>query len=311
MAVAYQSISTAGLASTGGGSAAHSLVITKPSGLAAGDLMVAIAGSSNQGDFTHATTGADVTMSAAGWTKLNSVYKTDQSPDSCLGVYYKTATSGDAAATDFTIWGTHSLVVAAYGGAILRFSDAIVHSSYSDFDSTQDTNPTTVTVSGGVTPVVANNILILAGFLGSSDNANTLSVSNYAVATSSPTWTERWDTNKVDGNEAHSIFVATGPRTQTTATGNYSFDVAGDAGGDVIYGAVCLIAVQTPTAGSVSPDPITLAGSVQAPTVIGAASIAPDPVLLTLSIPTATAADVPNTWTETSKNSTTWTETSK
>jgi hypothetical protein len=276
MAATYQSISTTNLSGTGGGSAAHSLVVTKPSGLTAGDEMLAWVATGANNDIDTASEGSDDTMSAAGWTKIGGASKSDQSPDSFIAIYRKTATAGDAAATNFTLFNRSGGVSNNFGGGIIRFSsDSVVSSAYtySDFDTTEDTNPTTVTVSGGVTPSIADNILVMIGMLASSDNSNVLSVSNYAVTTSNPTWTERVDNTRLTDGEAHVQFVATGPRSATTATGNYSFDVAGDGPSDAIFGAVCLLTVQTVTNVSVSPSVISMTSSVQSPTVAANANV--------------------------------------
>lgn len=312
MAATYQSIATTNLAGTGNSSTAHSLVVTKPTGLTAGDFMVALVGTSNSADITTATTGSDAVMAAAGWTKIGQSLKTDQTPDACIAVYSKYATAGDAAASNFTLFDMAGGVTDNFGGAIIRFSsDSSADATFADFDTTEDTNPTTVTVTGGVDPTVADNILVMLGMIGSSDGSNALSISNYAVTTDNPTWTERFDSARNTDGDSNCIFIATAPRSATTATGNYTFDVAGDGAGDVIYGAVCLLAVQTPTSVTVSPAVITMTLSVQAPSIVGDANVSPSVITMTASIQAPTVTTAANPWAETSKTATSWVETPK
>lgn len=210
MAIAYQSIGTGPFTSADG--ADHKVTITKPSGLAEGDTMVLLVGGTlNSGDY----------VTPSGWTLLGKGGHASGTPSQvCVtAMYYKTASSGDAAASDFlitltTIDGTTNEYMV---GAIVRVTgtNPVVSASY--FALQEDTNGgTTNTYTNSITPGAADSLLIM-GVLGR--GGTTPTISGYAITTSDPTWTERYDTFVNDATD-FSFAVATASRPQVTATGD-------------------------------------------------------------------------------------------
>lgn len=198
MAIAVASQSTA--AFTG-----SNLVITKPTGLAVGDLMVAVITQVN-------TTGIS---SPAGWTQYTN--KASVAGSVFILVDYKIADAADVAATNFTWLNGSGNNVA---GAILRVTGSSTSTPMSS--NAKDGTPgatTTPSFSSSVTPLNPSSLILFClGSLRSAGAAQT--ASGYAVTTDNPTWTEVFDFNddlggpKIQGSFAYAI------RTQTTATGN-------------------------------------------------------------------------------------------
>lgn len=207
MAAAYESISTTAFG--GDDSSPESVVITKPTGLALGDLMLA-------GVFHNNGTSWDV---PAGWTSIASLVGVSEGYS--LRVFAKLATSDDVAATNFTFTIQSGGANIKQGGSILRFSGASLPTIY---DADADVSGTaTPSYTGGITPTSANSILVMF-IAGLSTGVRT--VSNYAIATNNPTWTERADIN-IDVTSDPFFAVATGPRAETTSTGAYSATLSG------------------------------------------------------------------------------------
>lgn len=203
MAVAFQSVSVAGF-STITSPAAIQVVITKPSGLAVGDLMIA----QLVDDVVPAS------WSLTGWTQLrqdaNSTFVRST-------ILYKIATSGDVAASNFTFAApnTGNCVV---GGAMLRIDgqSSLANPIWTSAFATV-TNSANPSFANTITPTTGDSLLILIATARQSTNA----IAGYAIATNNPTWTERWDFN-TSSVDTYSTSLATALRTQATATGNSS-----------------------------------------------------------------------------------------
>lgn len=185
---------------------ANSIVITKPTGLVVGDLLVAI--------LSYKTNTTTVTP-PAGWTLIrDSDYQ-----GIVMSTYYKVANSSDVAATNFT-FGLSATVNSV--GALLRIdgypAGMIVETSSED--STEN-SVTTVTFETeiSVTPYITGSLLVFA----TATSQITTNGSGYAIVTSNPTWTEFVDTSA--GAGACTFLGAYATRTEITATGNLSFTV--------------------------------------------------------------------------------------
>jgi len=177
---------------------ATTITITKPTGLAAGDLMVAA---------IHSYTIAGTVTPPSGFTQLDQ----DTNGTFQQTVYWKIADSADAAAANFTWTFQNSN---SHVGGLMRITghdpQSPITTSASDASVVNDQTPD---LAVSVTPTYANSLLLL---LLSRTGAN--GTSAYAVATDDPTWTETWDV----GDGTMNISAASGPRAQTTATGNAS-----------------------------------------------------------------------------------------
>lgn len=162
-----------------------------------GDLLVS--------HFFVGTTGATLTL-PSGWTEI---VKTENAGDAITSqIAYKVADSSDASGQSLS-WsksgGTAALKIAMIRIAGQRTASAIATSSGQANDST-----TTVTAPT-VTPFGADSLVL---FFAAAGTAST--VSAYAIATSSPSFTEMYDNNDNSVNFAG----AYGLRPEVTATGS-------------------------------------------------------------------------------------------
>src|SRR3990167_8464509 len=188
---------------------ADTLTITKPSGLAAGDFMIAVLGMSGDNAITWALTG---------WTELVTL----AASNILTSVLYKDADADDAAATNFAF--THSNGgTASRAGILYRITGTFAGAAnltYDGFDAVgADATPEYTT---GVTPAGTTALLIMGAV---TSTAATTS-STYAVANNNPTWTERGDLS-VDGTADITLSSATGSYTVGTTTGTYSLTLSG------------------------------------------------------------------------------------
>ena len=154
------------------------VTITKPTGLAVGDLLVV----------TLVFGQNDTTPTPSGWTVIrnNSV---DLGTDGDVAAFYKVADSGDVAASNFSFDVTDT--TGNIAGSLYRISgynsSNVVGNFDSGFDSTSGTSRSH-TIS--LTPAQADSVLIA---LVVSDATNTFSSPS---STGSPTWTEVQDTQE-------------------------------------------------------------------------------------------------------------------
>lgn len=193
MAITVASSSTAYSAS------GTSLVITKPTGLAVGDLMLA--------QIRNDDGGSGITL-PSGWTSLSSTFN----PFNFVYTHYKYADSGDVAASNFTWTAANSTIMA---GGILRITGASPLIGSVVLAGGQS-NSATPSIATGITPTRANSLIVQFWFY--SQNTNN-SLGGYAIATSNPTWTEQYDV----ANEADAgMTCAWAVRPQTTSTGAWS-----------------------------------------------------------------------------------------
>lgn len=189
MAVAFQEVITN---SSGSGT---SLTASGFASLAVGDLMVA-----------HFAYNKNATTTPpAGWTQINLVQ--NAAPFSSY-VGYKIAAAGDVSGNSFQF--TQNGTAGAMALAIYRITGhrnvSIPASSSGQFNASSAT-----VTAPTVTPTLANSLIILLAA-----NAGGSTTSTYAIATSSPTFTERHDV--VSGTVG--IAGATGLRPEITATGS-------------------------------------------------------------------------------------------
>ncbi len=193
MAVAVASHATA-YSSSG-----TSLVISKPSDLAVGDLMLA--------QIRNDDGGNGITL-PSGWTSLSSTFN----PFNFVYLHYKYATSGDVAASNFTWTASNSTIMA--GGIIRVTSPSPLIGSV--FLAGGQSNSATPSISTGVTPTRADSLIVQFWFYQSNSND---SLGGYAIATSNPTWTEQYD---VAMEADAGMTCAWAVRPQTTSTGAWS-----------------------------------------------------------------------------------------
>ena len=282
MAVAYGSIASAA------GENTNTLTITKPSSLAAGDMMVAML--INRGGPQWDT--------PSGWTAKGTVNVSNQ----YMACFAKVASAGDAAATDFSFTfsggGTRESV-----GILVRltgtFTDASnVTGSTTDTDATPDANDNFVFSNTSLSPIA--NAFLVAAAGSEATNASTTTACTISVATSNPTWTERAFQGQPNGDDVV-ISLSTASRPETTDIGATTADF--NSTGNLSNGTCIVVAVHETANASVSPAVVTLTGAVQAPTVAGDANVSPSVVTMTGTIQAPTVTTGSPKWSNTDKSS--------
>lgn len=264
MAVTVQSVS-----SVARNTLSTTLTITKPTGLAVGDLMVAHLVRSDNDQNSR-------TWSLAGWTSAVDTQGNDTGIGSSgMAALYKIADSGDVAASNFifTIGSAADLLA----GAIYRISghspSAPINTSASAFIN----NDETPSFNNTITPTFADCLLLMLvhHYSGSSSAKET---SAYAITTSNPTWTEAYDNHN---STALTIASAYANRPELTATGNSSFTSSGDNTTDC--GSI-LLAIKPIQDVTVSADVLTVTVSLPTSTVQTGVNISVSPLSVTVSI---------------------------
>lgn len=200
MTVAYASVASATKSHAGG---TDSLTINKPASLAVGDTMFAAL-------HIH---GSSAGFSLAGWSTL---LTGNDGSNQGLRVLWKIADSADVAASNFA-FSTAGTSGNGMSGFIVRVTGTIT-----DIDNilfTHDVNAsatTTHTFTPGLTPVLANTLLLI----GSGVRGDTTQ-SGYAVTNNNPSWTERVDTSINTSNDS-SISLATATLSAIGDTGDFN-----------------------------------------------------------------------------------------
>lgn len=190
------------------------VTVAKPSGLTAGDFLVAfLCTTGNSGDTSWST--------PTDWTSVEEIRNVGAIISEC---FVKVADSGDVAASNFTFTHpdaslqTHSCVLYAISGTFTDSSNITDVSSDIGTEATDD-DPV---FTPGVTPNSANSLLVMYT-AGRVTNSGTSNIGSYAITTSNPTWTERADFG-VSADEDQRVGTATATRTEITATGDFSVD---------------------------------------------------------------------------------------
>lgn len=261
------------------------VVITKPSGLAVGDLMMAFIAHDN----TKAVTPASGFSAAGDGPQGNAGGGNKISP------FYKVADSGDVAASNFTFTAAASNTFIA--GGILRItgfdtSQNFADTSISNFGTVTDSNAPVFTAT--ITPTRTDSLIILGAYRVTGTGA--VQISNYAMVTDNPTWTEQWDL--YDGASFEKNFgLATAIRPQTTATGNFS--VSGGSGVSDWIGYAFFITRNTIFTASLS-DTVSTSDSVSSKVDF---SVSLSDSVTTSDSVTATKG---KNWSNQNKNNSTW-----
>ena len=180
----------------------QSVTVTKPVGLAVGDLLLA-------GVWGDRDDSSNITLNTpAGWSLIES----EEQATHALEIYSKVADSADVAASNFTF--------TSAGGST---PDLIAHvlriTNYAfDSGSTSGANTSSGSVTATTfTPTRANCLYVL--FHGGSDTGGTPTQSLGGFATDNPSWTNQ-ASNAANGGTYDSRFtVYTATRAQATATG--------------------------------------------------------------------------------------------
>ena len=203
MAVAYGTIATASLVTTGGG---DNLTITKPTSTAEGDMLIAIIGAEGNAN----------DPSLSGWTEIFGVADGTSARLTCLA---KKAGASEGASYTFT-GGGDSASGHAYLGYIMRLTgtfSGVVNVTASD--TSVETATTNHTFETGIIVATTSDVQI-QGMLA---YGGLPAQSAYAVTNNNPTWTERADfTEDGTGTQDAGLSAATGTAATAGATGNWS-----------------------------------------------------------------------------------------
>jgi len=192
---------------TGTSTGTSSVVITKPVGLAVGDLMLGYI-------LTYA--GGTITISTpSGWTSLLAY---TGSTTRKFSVFSKVADSGDVAASNFTF--SLSIVSSYTLGSIVACSGVASGSEItaSEIDSAASTS--TPSLTGTSTPATTDS-LVLMSFGGFDPNTGAITVGSYA-STPSKTWTELVDLSVDSGAIDPFLAIASATSGSTSQITNYS-----------------------------------------------------------------------------------------
>lgn len=206
MAVAFRSSKVSTPAT-----ATNTVAVLKPVGLTVGDVMV--------GFFTGSQNSTSLTP-PSGWTALDSARELIAQGGKAY-TFWKLADSTDTAATDFTF--TYSASVTDSQGSIMAFSGADQTTPINQHlmaVQTVASLQTSLVYAIGFTPA-ANCMLVLHN-TGGTTNTSVPAMSAQAIVTSSPTWTEDFDSYASNGSFTWGLSGAYGLRAATTLTGDAS-----------------------------------------------------------------------------------------
>lgn len=279
MAVAFGSIATA---TQNSGMGLNSLTIPKPSGLAAGNLLIAILGIADNEAY-----------SLSGWTeKFNSGDTSHR-----MTVLTKKADAGDAAAANFIFASGGGSNRAKIGALVRVTGTSFAGADNITYDTDAATGTATPSYAGGVTPIAANSLLIMGAFV-----EDDVTMSGYAVTNNNPAWTEQADV-LVNSTEDIALSVATATYAPTTTTGAYSLSLLASADS---YGFLLSVIESQNAAGTtalLTPDTAFFAPVASANTAGTAALLLPNITLFD-----ASGDAVMPRWTNVEKGTATWTD---
>lgn len=197
MAVTVESVGDASSNTSG-----TTINLDAPAGVATGDLLIA-----------HCL-GETSWNTPSGWTQIQAA-----TSGRSLAAFYKVAEAGDVGAGTFTFSTTGS---GAKGGRIFRISGHATVSPIGASSIGTQANSTTVSATA-ITPAADNSLIMI--LVGASSAGSGRTCSGYALATSSPTFTEHYE-DQWDGNN-NFISAASGTRSASTSTGTASATLDG------------------------------------------------------------------------------------
>ena len=180
---------------------ANTVTVTKPSGTADGDYLVATAG-----------TRGGTCSAPAGWTSVGEVtYDTNRST-----VFYRIASSEGASYIFTNNGGASGIAVGITAITGAATGTAPTYAGQANASSSTATAPT-------ITPA-ANSLIMLV----CSGNSSSISFSAPAIATSDPGLTEQYESHAPNnGGDGVATVLATGVRAQATATGSGTMTMSG------------------------------------------------------------------------------------
>jgi len=195
-------------------STTSSVVITAPSGIEVGDLLV--------GSFTSFVSDrAQTAATPSGWTLIQSGNLQDTR--ATVRAFYKVALSADTTEANYTFTSTSATNMY---GSILRVSGAATGSEITaseiDIIASGNTN-TTISHTGTTTPPTGESLMVLVAGGYSFSIASVVTTASY-TSTPTVTWTEQMDAGSRDAfSDGSSHAVATAPYTGTSEFTAYGY----------------------------------------------------------------------------------------
>lgn len=265
------------------------MTITKPTGLAVGDLMLA---------WVVTTTGG-LNSVPSGFTLVRSA-----SPNGIFHAsYQKIADSSDVAASGFAFDNGDTGANFCILGGIARISgpDQTTPISFSNDGTT--TTASSSPLSSGITITGRQCLTVILA--GGSNTTAVRTTSAYAVVTSNPTWTEDYDVARTGagtaraniamahGNYGGTLGVSTGNATATFSGNNSQSDLQ-------------IIAIQPP---AIVVTPISGTFSINSVTLFRTMIVTALSFVGSLGVPTV--SEVANKWANLTKHSSSWNDQSK
>lgn len=259
--------------------------ITKPTGLAEGELLCAVISNAVDGS------GSAATSTPAGWKEEISHLSSEADPSVKISVYTKVADSSDVAASNFSF----TTQASPTAGILFRISNSGGGTLTEDSDQ-DDTSNTTANATLSVNTTYDEALLLMVVF--GRDGSAVATTSGYTVSGTNPTWTEQFDTNTNGSSFDHTMAVASAEiataRTITTAAATWSTNI------DESH--IVLVSIAPPTPVTVTPDSVSLVADNTDPTLNVKVTVTPDSVGLTNAVSGSTNEAFSKTWTTTPKS---------
>lgn len=266
------------------------VTITKPTGLAEGDLMVAYIAA-----VTSVGGSVDAPSTPTGWTLFSSGNTTGNR----LYGYWKEADASDVAASNFswTVDATDSLSA----GYLMRITGQVSGAEIADTSYAVATSPTANPTVAATTETKSNEaLLIMAWSFLYTHNSTSETVSNITVnGFTNPTWTEQHSEFSGSGvNEGFVVATATSGVIGTSTSIELDLTLAT---ADDYIGS--LTSIPTATSESATPSSVNLSGTVNTTTVVTGSNVTPDSVNISASVSEPTDELInPTIWTKISKS---------
>lgn len=279
-----------------------SIVITKPTGLQEGDLMVAFIA------FSHFGSSGQTINTPSGWTAIQGRNENRV----VFSSYYKVANSGDVAASNFTF--TFSTTVDQSSGSIHRISGFASTLIIQDSEIDSDLAPGSVNISftGDSIPLSSESLYLIGFAYADQSTGSNFTASNF-ISTPTISWTEDVDVSVQEGGAggiAHGHCVASGTLTGTAQITQYGVTLSQIPDRASIG---ILVIINSPQ--NVTADIPHLAITPTIDGLTAAVNVAPDVSHLAIT-PTINGVEATNSsdrtqWTNQTKPSTTWTNSDK
>lgn len=279
------------------GTSTSSVTITKPTGLAVGDCLIATIINADADDET-------ITL-PSGWTSI--VNQTGSNADATVRIMAKIAEAADVSASDFTFSASNTCVL--LGGSILRVTGIALDLNAATDSDTLGSGGSPATFTTTLTPNT-DGALWLLGISITNGSAFSTGLDTYFATGSSVTFTESFDFGFDTGTFRPRIGMAYGIQTTSSAATAY-----GASWGGINYGkkAAALVAFSESINASSTNTLVTTTSTTfsQAGTADGVAENNLATAIGAAFAQGGTGTDAPTTWANQSKNNATWSNQNK